>query len=64
MSVGGEDLDLGKQVLGVHRSKNFLQFTYIQNLRDVLFKDTLKKDDISKHRKNISYSIFDCCQPL
>ena len=43
MSVGGEDLDLGKQVLGVHRRKNFLQFTNIQNLRDVLSKDTLRK---------------------
>ena len=64
MSVGGEDLALGKQVLGVHRSKNFLQFTYIQNLRDVLSKDTLKKFDVSKHRKNISYSILNCCQTL
>ena len=64
MSVGGEDLALGKQVLGVHRRKKFLQFTNIQNLRDVLSKDTLKKYDISKHRKNISYSIFNCCQSL
>ena len=55
MSVGGEDLALGKHILGVHRRKI---------LRDVLSKDTLRKFDVSKHRKNISYSILNCYQTL